>query len=52
VDVQLLGHVLLDGVEETAKLDRAMALLILADDLAGLGVGLGAANILVVPRRA
>jgi hypothetical protein len=41
VDVQLLGHVLLDGVEETAKLDRAMALLILADDLAGLCIKSG-----------
>ena len=41
VDVQLLGHVLLDGVEEVAKLDRAMALLILANDLAGLGIQRG-----------
>ena len=38
VNVQRLGHVVLDGVEEVAELFRTMALLVLADDLAGFGI--------------
>jgi hypothetical protein len=41
VNVQFFGHVLLDGVEEVAELLGAMALLVLADDLAGLGIQRG-----------
>jgi hypothetical protein len=38
VNVQFFRHVLLDGVEEVAELYGTMALLILADDFAGLGI--------------
>jgi len=41
VYVQRIGHILLDGVEEVAELGGTMALLVLADDLAGLGVQRG-----------
>jgi hypothetical protein len=44
VNVQFFGHVLLDGVEEVAELLGAMALLVLADDLAGPGVQRGKAR--------
>ena len=38
VDVQFFGHVLLDGVKKVPELFGTMALLILADDFAGLGI--------------
>src|ERR1035437_1413690 len=41
VYVQRVGHVLLDGVEEVAELGGTMSLLVLADDLAGLGIQRG-----------
>src|ERR1700736_1366752 len=50
VNVQWFGHVLLDGVEEVAELFGAMALLVLADDLAGLGIQRGKQAGRAVPR--
>jgi len=45
-----LGHILLDGVEEAAELFGAMTLLVLADNLAGLGVQRGKQAGRSVPR--
>jgi len=50
VNVQFVGHVLLDGVEEAAELFGAMALLVLAYDLASLGVQRGKQAGRAVPR--
>src|ERR1035437_6231628 len=38
VNVQFFRHILLDGVEEVAELPGTVALLVLADDLAGPGI--------------
>ena len=50
MNVQFLGHILLDGVEEAAELFGAMTLLVLADNLAGLGVQRGKQAGRSVPR--
>ena len=50
MNVQFCGHILLDGIEEVAELFGAMALLVLADDLARLGVQRGKQAGGAVPR--
>src|SRR5580658_1950150 len=50
MNVQFFGHVRLDGVEESAELFGAMALLVLTYDLASFGVQRGKQAGRAVPR--